>query len=1490
MTPARALERAVVLPNDANLANDRRRRHRSTSARARETRDGRSGTRARAIADGESKREDANGADGVEDAIEASRGVTSTVSATVRRTRAIAGMLEGKDEKVAEAELKALTSRAANETSSLLEDLAPYARPSEDAAWEEYERAREDAMRRGVAFSAVMGMGVAAVTSTVGADALLASVESIPPLAAFEQLLGTAVTLYYGTVYRRLLTTSEGRRGLRLSFAEAFSQISGAAELVGRSAATNAALDGAVCKTMEDIRAMPSNEVPPSVIRAMDVYVRSRDEEKRRLKSAAVEREREAVRLQREREAKAEAMERERANQKREREQAMERRKREMEAKAAAVKRERDAKAREREAKAEAVRKEREAKAEAAQREREMKAMGAEEARVAREAQAKATQEAKEAQAKATQEAKEAQAKAAQDKRDAQAAKAAQDERDAQAAKAAQDERDAQAAKAAQDERDAQAAKAAQEERDAQAAKAAQDEREAQAAKESQAPPVTSVVTTTDETVTESVNEEIENLRAKLAAQTEKFELLSKDLEKLMEDDSAAKGALKEARAEIETLRAQLAEAESAPRADPEEIENLRKQLADMEARMNEEVEQLRVALKSSQNETERARADLNMWEQRAKEASARVNELTARVSKLIDPSRLKTVTDERNALQRQLNEAKSEARTEAANARALDSKMQKAGAELSVEKSKTESLKKDLDGLQKSAVAMKESLKKANSDMERYRLEKESALEALQNAEAQAEQKSREMREELSRALAEKDKTIAEVETEKDAALSEMAELQEVINDLTLKRNEVAQKDAKIELLQSRVVSARAERDKIRDESRARQQELRSAQNAANELKRTYDSEMASLKSKMVDGSALRAVEAAAEKDAQRQQQEIERLIDAEAIARRALDEVESLTRSTTEEYENEKKRLEAELAAKQNEIEQARREAEAEISEMRLKYEALTVQKSTVEESFEEMKRAMEVESARSEKLLEDAKRLASQTSYRMQEEIDRLREESLSSESKLAGETEKFEQVSKDLEKLMEDDSAAKSALKEARAEIETLRAQLADMEARMDEEVERSRLAADEMERRLADADKRASELHDELRRERESAAKTLEEITRERDELTAKLRAAQTAASSASSEASNDKMNAQLAQLERELQLAKDDIDLERQQIREEAAAEIQSLTERAAQELAEAESRFAAQLEEVEARLAAAEIAARDAESNAESISKAAAAAQTEARSSTSPTPVTVADASATERPAIVLDPTALVALSKMKRDELVAEAEARGLDSTGVAAELRNRLRDARAIEKRAFTQKRRAQSRKKPTGYYRVIATVKYDNELLSAADDIMAELGEINRVGVEKLFAKLFDGAGVTEVELRTMDMLLVGGSGRYEYILTDPAVAHLQPRLDAVRAIQARNVGFTRSTSQYTVEDGVKYDDGLLSFARSIATTAQSVDVIRAEIVFNTALDGGRVTDAEIATLERVLSSRDEFPLDADARAWFERALERVKSER
>ena len=131
---------------------------------------------------------------------------------------------------------------------------------------------------------------------------------------------------------------------------------------------------------------------------------------------------------------------------------------------------------------------------------------------------------------------------------------------------------------------------------------------------------------------------------------------------------------------------------------------------------------------------------------------------------------------------------------------------------------------------------------------------------------------------------------------------------------------------------------------------------------------------------------------------------------------------------------------------------------------------------------------------------------------------------------------------------------------------------------------------------------------------------------------------------------------------------------------------------------------------------------------------------------------------------------------------------------------------------------------------------------------------------------------------------------MDMLLIGGSGRYEYILTDPAVAHLQPRLDAVRAIQARNVGFTRSTSQYTVENGVKYDDGLLSFARSIATTAQSVDVIRAEIVFNTALTAAASPTPRSPPSSACSRAETSFPWTQTRAPGSRRALERVKSER
>ncbi|OUS44901.1 hypothetical protein BE221DRAFT_77893 [Ostreococcus tauri] len=225
---------------------------------------------------------------------------------------AVARLLEPKDAEQAERDVKAITSSAVRQTGALLEDLASYESLDDEAGWEDYERVRGSAMRRGVALSAVAGIGVAAVTSTVSLDAVLTSVERVPPLAAFEQLLGLCVTLYYGAKYRRLLTTQEGRATLRLDLVEAVSQYEGAAALVGRIAATNTALDNAVSESINQIRAMRTEEVPNSVKQAMETFVESpRSERLRRrgTKKSARERSRRLKRNRFEREAKRSAFE-----------------------------------------------------------------------------------------------------------------------------------------------------------------------------------------------------------------------------------------------------------------------------------------------------------------------------------------------------------------------------------------------------------------------------------------------------------------------------------------------------------------------------------------------------------------------------------------------------------------------------------------------------------------------------------------------------------------------------------------------------------------------------------------------------------------------------------------------------------------------------------------------------------------------------------------------------------------------------------------------------------------------------------------------------------------------------------------------------------------------------------------------------------------------------------------------------------------------------
>ena len=316
---------------------------------------------------------------------------------------AVARLLEPKDAEQAERDVKAITSSAVRQTGALLEDLASYESLDDEAGWEDYERVRGSAMRRGVALSAVAGIGVAAVTSTVSLDAVLTSVERVPPLAAFEQLLGLCVTLYYGAKYRRLLTTQEGRATLRLDLVEAVSQYEGAAALVGRIAATNTALDNAVSESINQIRAMRTEEVPNSVKQAMETYIKTRDEEIIELRRVAEEREAEKARNKEERERAIKETQEKRETVARARALDAERQRFEREAKRSAFEADRRAAMELREAKIKAEKEEKEKLRRMPQQERKTNVLAAEPEREAtglmREYESESTR--KEAQAQA---------------------------------------------------------------------------------------------------------------------------------------------------------------------------------------------------------------------------------------------------------------------------------------------------------------------------------------------------------------------------------------------------------------------------------------------------------------------------------------------------------------------------------------------------------------------------------------------------------------------------------------------------------------------------------------------------------------------------------------------------------------------------------------------------------------------------------------------------------------------------------------------------------------------------------------------------------------------------------------------------------------------------------------------------------------------------------------------------------------------------------
>ena len=1601
----------------------------------------------------------------------------------------IASLLAAKDESEAEATVKALTAKTAKETTSLLEDLKKYKDGEFDAeansSWEEYERTRERALRQGVAYSAVTGIAVTAVLSTVSIDAVLSSLESNPPLAALEQLVGFVVTAYYGTVYRRLLTTTEGRQALRLDFAEAFSQISGAPELAAKLAASSDELDAAVCKTIADMEEQtPRNKIPASVLAAIDVYYKARDTEKAAMKNAVFLREQEEIRAVQAREAKAKAAELDRLKRKREQEETRERQQREREAKAKALVEKREREQRERDLKAQASQREREAKAKAAQEERE---------RQQREAKAKA---------KAAQEERAAKAKAAQEERAAKA-KAAQEERAAKA-KAAQEEREREQAKI-----EAQATETKEEPTQPESSP------EIPSIETSVGMPVAAWIEninvfmskrTTSETDVDEALQSLETAKAELGKQmavefslTQKLEaeqLKVKEMEeelqvlvakamtsasqsdekarnlgervRNLEDELKASNArndelseeCREVTSRLEKVQleytyqrtqverktdARVSELEGVSGMTVDEVAKLKdrvrseeiakdeaiarvKQLKAKVSELERAVSELRTANKALERDDMRAGAlegrvkalmtenaelktqvsDLTRMLREAERAAEiverdaafelrkvtlaadqrrrelehqyaneerRIKNLEADAKKAIENSarlekQFATLLDE-DKTARELYDAKREAEVameDAATARAalakVEAKLETRSANeqsyatlemsraLDAASAETKQAQAQLQEMRDSVAQMERSLNESSraekeqmkSEIERLRAEKESALETLKSAEARAESQALELRQALARVQEEKAAAQSRLDGEQNARLSDMAKLQETVARLTEEKSAFERELANA-VDSTALDASRAECETLRGQLQAKTDELNKAEKAASESARTYASEISSLKS--ASSAEKDAINAAAANEALRRQGEIDRLVEERNDVRNALAELEAKAAENAVASEKERERIAEALRVSEAKLATAVDSSEARIAEIRAKYDELVAEKSEVDRAYAESKKSIDDAMSQSEQNVAAARTAVAQVEERftaLEVEIKRLRAEKSRVDARLVEETSKSDGLVSDIERLVEEGSARELSAASAAEAFESLKGQLTDAERRASEanarfealkaktaslveaseleaarddarraenawreklriaeleqeelrdEIERTRTEAseatrlrsmsDELERKLAEADDRASELARELRSEQEAAAAALAAIAAERDELTRNLTEARAKVEASSSALNDDverELRADLARMEARLAAAEDDADVAREQAQEEFAVEAQTIAERAASDLAEAESRFATQLEELEAKLSSATLAIKEAEAKTEALAKRAAKAETAAERASgaqvpapsTPTPVIVStetsspgvDAASEERPAIVFEPSSLTALSKMKRDELIAECAARGLDATGLAAELRSRLRDARLTEKNALTQQQRAQKRKAPQGFYRTVGGVRYDNAALCLADTFMAERGEIDRAGAEKIYESVFDGAGITKIELETLALVLAGGGGRYAYVLSDAAATYLQPRIDARR--EEIESGLTKSASkQYRVIDGAKYDDKALSIADASVKKSGAVSLAAAERVFDAVLDGAGATAREIATLVYIAES-------------------------
>ena len=254
-------------------------------------------------------------------------------------------------------------------------------------------------------------------------------------------------------------------------------------------------------------------------------------------------------------------------------------------------------------------------------------------------------------------------------------------------------------------------------------------------------------------------NGELERLRSQLAAEVEKFDHVSEDLQRIMADDLAAKQSLRDANATIERLQSELTQAKqsSAPsssgsseRRDDGEVERLRSQLAaevdkfnhvseDLERIMADDIE-AKNALRNANLEIERLRDEVSRPtsvvndEELVKAVAELQAELAAEVDKfdqisadleriMADDMDAKCELREANAEIDRLRREMSQA-ADAASTSDAEDEVERLRMLLASEIEKFDHVSGDLERIIADDLEAKSDLREANTEIERLKTE----------------------------------------------------------------------------------------------------------------------------------------------------------------------------------------------------------------------------------------------------------------------------------------------------------------------------------------------------------------------------------------------------------------------------------------------------------------------------------------------------------------------------------------------------------------------------------------------------------------------------------------------------------------------------------------------------------------------------------------------------------------------------------------------